>query len=366
MPAPLKSGWTEIVLAWAGAAVILLVTAFLFVALVPACAILPIGGFGICDVRSIAGAVGRVGDLALERARLEAEIAVLEREVGLLRCEPAPEAPERAETQEPRPELEPEPEPQEQLAECAPALRAARTTETVFLVDTSSSMEFSIDLPASMDRELGDAARAAKAMRDRIARGDFMAALQSGAVFQREEQAWKAALGHPGRNRIEVAREIVVDAIRKAPGDLDIGLVSFVECNARGHGTYPPAARQSLIGAVQALRSDAATPLARAIESAAGSLAGGDDADDPVNIVVLSDGQDSCEGDPCAAAARAKSRKPGLVINIVDLSQTGDLKCVSDATGGFYRRQDGDVDLADLSRSLREAAGYEGEGLCRQ
>ena len=54
-------------------------------------------------------------------------------------------------------------------------------------------------------------------------------------------------------------------------------------------------------------------------------------------MVVVSDGGDTCGGDPCAAARAAKAVKPDLTINVIDLSggtDGGVLRCVADAGGG--------------------------------
>ena len=52
----------------------------------------------------------------------------------------------------------------------------------------------------------------------------------------------------------------------------------------------------------------------------------------------------------------------GLVINVVDLAGWTDVKCIAQATGGFYKSGAGGIDLQPM---LREAAGFEGEGMCR-
>jgi len=97
---------------------------------------------------------------------------------------------------------------------------------------------------------------------------------------------------------------------------------------------------------------------------AARNLQGGDSADDPVNMVLVTDGADSCGGDPCRVARALKRQKPGLIINVIDMSQTDRLSCVAQVTGGRYRQSRGN-DVEALTRAIANASGYEGDGQCR-
>lgn len=333
--------------------------------------------FNICAVVSTDTSAAQADELRRESAGLEREIAQLEREMGRLRCEAAPpppappqppeeEEPEEDRTELPEPEVPPEPIQEPQKARCAPTERAVEPTEIVFVFDTSGSMEYSIDLPASIDRELSRLYNQLERERKAAAGGGFGALLRIAQVQAQYDRLTRRAASVRGRERLAVARDVTIDAITQAPQDLSIGLVSFNQCNSRRHGTFQPGQRNNLIRTVRRLKAEDSTPLARAIQAAASSFDGGTTADDPVNMVVISDGQDSCNGNPCNAARRAKGSKPGLVINVVDLSKAGDLRCVAERTGGFYRRHDEGMKIADLSRSVREAAGYEGEGLCRE
>jgi len=49
---------------------------------------------------------------------------------------------------------------------------------------------------------------------------------------------------------------------------------------------------------------------------------------------VISDGKESCKGDPCLTARHIARAKPMLTINVVDITGTGAGNCVAAATGG--------------------------------
>ena len=62
---------------------------------------------------------------------------------------------------------------------------------------------------------------------------------------------------------------------------------------------------------------------------------------------MLSDGLESCDQDPCAAARTLKRAHPRAVINVVDILGTGAGNCVASATGGkvFTARNANEVTL---------------------
>ena len=216
-------------------------------------------------------------------------------------------------------------------------------SEVMLVLDASSSMKYSINTPASLERQILDA----------VKRGNFL-------DFDRLRRQAEA---HPGRTRMSVAHEVLTDAVRSAPPGARIGISSFHDCGSiRNGGTYGPDQRDQLIRKLNGIRPTNATALAQAIRAAAGAMKGGRTPDDRVNMVIISDGLDSCNGDPCAAARAAKAARPGLVINVVDLSDFRALACVAEATGGIYRKREERMDLGDLSELVRDAAG--GNALC--
>ncbi len=164
---------------------------------------------------------------------------------------------------------------------------------------------------------------------------------------------------------MEVAQQTLANAIAQAPPAVSIGMAVFNDCSGvQDLGTFDDARRQELTSLVAQQSPRNGTPLAQAILTGLGKVQGGRTVDDPANILLVSDGMDSCGGDPCAAAALVRQQRPGVAINIVDLGASDDLRCVADTTGGFYK-QAGRADLAELERTMREAAGYEGQGVCR-
>ena len=242
---------------------------------------------------------------------------------------------------------------------CAPDQVLQRPSEVAIVLDGSGSMEFSVDVPEQLEAQYLEAWRAANSGPPR----DLLGLLSAVSLQERVDNLDRQLSNYPGRSRMSVARDVFDDAVGQAPTDIAVDLTYFRSCTDITSNSYGQD-RAALQRAISGVQPGTGTPLAQAMRVAAGNIAGGNTPDEPVNMVIVTDGNDSCGGDPCATARRLAQQKPGLVINVVDLSQSDMLNCVSDATGGTYRRSRG-ADAGELFSAIQEAAGYSGAGQCR-
>jgi Mg-chelatase subunit ChlD len=154
-----------------------------------------------------------------------------------------------------------------------------------------------------------------------------------------------------GPSRLEEAKKGVTNVVRSLPQDVDVGLAVLQSCpRADNLGFYTGAQRPALYERVRRLSPQKGTPLAQGLREA-GTMVDGVKA--PGVIVVISDGEDSCGGNPCAAARALKAAKPEVVINVVDILGNGAGKCMAAVTGGrVLKPEDG---LA-FEKTIRKAA----------
>lgn len=244
----------------------------------------------------------------------------------------------------PRPENRPEPPPEpDHGIDCPPGQVVRIPREVVFVLDGSRSMLLPQDLDPATDQRLQEF-------------------LDAPWPFNTENE-YNRIVQAPGIDRIDVARQSLIEAINAAPPIGNIGLVGFLNCETvEDYGSFPPARRGQLIQTIRNFEPDSGTPLARAIEIAANRISGGHSPDDPATIVVVTDGYDSCDGNPCAVAARLARQRPGLRINVLDLAGWTGVECIAELTGGELYRPGQQVDISDF---LSEAAGYTGPQACR-
>ena len=161
----------------------------------------------------------------------------------------------------------------------------------------------------------------------------------------------------PGPRRMEVAKRASRAIVDAMPPVVDISLVTFHQCQHRNDGTFSAAGRGRLKQRISNLSSDAGTPLGATLQAIPGLTRNGRSGDRPVNVVVVSDGQDSCGADPCAAARRLKQQMPFAVVSVVAASRNiGTLRCIAEATDGLFLESGS---AAELDVAVRKASGQE-------
>jgi hypothetical protein len=72
----------------------------------------------------------------------------------------------------------------------------------------------------------------------------------------------------------------------------------------------------------------------------------------PGLIVLITDGVEHCEGDPCAAARAIKKATPWIAVHVVKMGPESSSVCVAEATRGRVY-QPSSVD--ELAKSINEA-----------
>lgn len=165
-----------------------------------------------------------------------------------------------------------------------------------------------------------------------------------------------------GSSRMDRAKSSIDHVVRGLPDPITIGLIEFTNCNnVRRDKFYTSPQRPALLSEVNKLSPQQGTPLAGSIKRA-GDIA----SQDAESVIVLvTDGDDSCGGDPCAEARAIKARKPKVKINIVDLSdgsQSSVLRCVANATGGQVLKPNSAM---DMDKSLQRATGQSDMRECK-
>lgn len=120
---------------------------------------------------------------------------------------------------------------------------------------------------------------------------------------------------------------------------------------------FGPLDRQRFISAVEAAKPLGQTPLAFALEQAVGDF--GETGDEAVAIILVSDGEESCGGDPARVACALKEKGLELTVHTVGFD-VGDvarrqLQAIASCTGGEYRDARNAGELADSLRQLTQA-----------
>ncbi|WP_114393931.1 VWA domain-containing protein [Oleisolibacter albus] len=226
---------------------------------------------------------------------------------------PAPANPAPA-AKQPAAKPSPKPAPPKATAQACPPQRPIwEAPEVVLVLDASGSMGLPAQFPT---REIARLLRESESPDPQV---------RAAAQKRLKQAAYKDS-------RLAVAEDAVIQTLSTLPADVSTGLVVFGDCPGTDNFKfYSNAERPKLAGVLRSIRPQSGTPLARGIERA-GTIVDGRDV--PAVIVVISDGEDSCGGDPCAVARALKAQKPKLKINYIDASGDSDATCIARETGG--------------------------------
>lgn len=165
-----------------------------------------------------------------------------------------------------------------------------------------------------------------------------------------------------GTAKIEIARSALADYVRGIAPDTRLGLFAYGHRQAGRCDDIEqvrPLGRldaDAVIADVNGLVPRGKTPLTAAVRQAAGALG-----PDGGTIILLTDGVETCGGDPCAMAAELAASGVQLTTHVVgfDIRTPGErasLACIARQTGGTYLDAS---DGAELAAAFRTAASAE-------
>lgn len=146
-----------------------------------------------------------------------------------------------------------------------------------------------------------------------------------------------------GENKIVIARRVLKNLVGELPDAAEVGLVAYGhrregDCNdIETVVPMGPMDRNALGGTIDAINPKGKTPITKAVQEAFASVQSREDA---MTIILVSDGIETCSGDPCQAVRDAKASGVSFVMHVVgfdvakeDVSQ---LECAAQAGDGLY------------------------------
>ncbi|HEX4871325.1 MAG TPA: VWA domain-containing protein [Nevskiaceae bacterium] len=164
-----------------------------------------------------------------------------------------------------------------------------------------------------------------------------------------------------GRSKMAIAREAVGRLLAGWPSGPALGLMAYghrrkgdcgdIELLEAPTGFDAEALRQQ----VQALQPKGMTPISAAVRRAAEALRYTEQA---ATVILISDGEETCEADPCALGAELERLGVGFTAHVIgfDLPEgpaRRQLQCLAQVTGGQYREAG---DAEGLNQALATVA----------
>lgn len=146
-----------------------------------------------------------------------------------------------------------------------------------------------------------------------------------------------------GKPKLEIARESLRTVLQSVPADDEIGFMAY------GHRTkgscedieliVPPQAgsASAISAAADSMKFLGKTPLTAAVKQAAEALKY---TEDKATVVLITDGLETCGGDPCALGKELKETGVDFRADVVGFGLTADegkqIACLAENTGGKY------------------------------
>ncbi|AZO61885.1 VWA domain-containing protein [Mesorhizobium sp. M1A.F.Ca.IN.022.06.1.1] len=146
-----------------------------------------------------------------------------------------------------------------------------------------------------------------------------------------------------GKPKLEIARESLRTVLQSVPGDDEIGFMAY---GHRQKGScadieliVPPQAgsASAISAAADSMKFLGKTPLTAAVKQAAEALKY---TEDKATVVLITDGLETCGGDPCALGKELKETGVDFTADVVGFGLTADegrqIACLAENTGGKY------------------------------
>ncbi len=165
-----------------------------------------------------------------------------------------------------------------------------------------------------------------------------------------------------GTSKIEIARDVLADLVKDWDAGTNLGLVAYGhrsqgDCTDIETLVAPsPVDKAGFVKTVNAIKPVGKTPISAAVQHAAELLAY---RDNPATVVLISDGVETCNADPCALSAQLAKQGVKFTAHVVgfDLKDedNASLSCIAENTGGVFVPAGNAAELHDALAQVQSA-----------
>ncbi|MFQ6548261.1 vWA domain-containing protein [Aestuariibius sp. 2305UL40-4] len=168
-----------------------------------------------------------------------------------------------------------------------------------------------------------------------------------------------------GVNKIVIARDVVGSILSEIPSDRDLGLTVYGhrrsgDCSDIETIVEPSQnTRDQINAAVAAINPRGRTPMIDAVTAAAETLGY---EDRPATVILVSDGVETCNADPCNAALALNEQGVDFTAHVVgfgvgdDPDALAQMQCIAENTGGIFAAAENADELTAALGRVTEAA----------
>jgi len=175
-------------------------------------------------------------------------------------------------------------------------------------------------------------------------------------IFDASGSMWGQIDGIP---KITIAKDVLKDVVSKWNPQVELGLTVY------GHRTkgdcndiesiipIGKVDKKAMISSVMSIQPKGKTPISRSMKKVANEIKY---TEEKATIILISDGKETCDVDPCATAKALKAQGVDFVTHVigfnVDKKTDRELECIATATGGEYFSAKNATALNDAMRVI--------------
>ena len=167
-----------------------------------------------------------------------------------------------------------------------------------------------------------------------------------------------------GKAKIQIAKEVLTDLIRDIPEGINVGLVVYghrQKGDCQDVEELVPLAvldKDKIIKKIQAINPKGKTPITLSVEKTAEKLK---NVDEETSIILVSDGKETCAGDPCELVKQLKASGVKFTMYVIGFDVTveekAQLECMATAGDGTYHEAKNADELSTAAKQMVEKTG---------
>lgn len=168
-----------------------------------------------------------------------------------------------------------------------------------------------------------------------------------------------------GEKKVDVAKKAVRQVLATVPDSVRVGLrvygqkSGFLGLNQCTQSTLISPIKENnkedILKNIEKLDPNGVTPIEYSLRKAVEDF---DNLQGPKKIILISDGLETCNGDPCKFAKDLSFEYPDIKVDVIsfvknigNFSLDSQLKCISLATNGKFSKTDTEIDLVNAIKN---------------
>ena len=161
-----------------------------------------------------------------------------------------------------------------------------------------------------------------------------------------------------GTHKITIARDVIGGLLDDWDPNVHLGVTAYGHrekgncADIEALTPLGPVDKPRVMAAIEGLNPKGKKPLTDAIRQAAAELRY---TEERATVILVSDGKETCNADPCAAAADIEARGGDCTVHVVgfdlDAKEKAQLQCIADGTGGQFLNAE---NAPELHRAMAE------------